>query len=666
VSAAELRRALGLINAGRAAEAESALTALVARDERSPDAWYLLGFTLGARRRLPEARQALERSLAIRPAFPMAWHALGNVLVDSGEGAAAERAYRRAVELRADDVDSWYNLALLLQGMDRPDEAIAAYRKAIALRPELAAAHNNLANALKSKGRVAEALVHYAEAVRLAPELADALSNYGTVLREEGRVAEAVPHLERAAKLKPDSPPVLNNLGIAYFGVGRFADAEACYRKALAIAPDFDEARNNLGNALMSLGHVEQAEACYREVIRRRPDHADAYSNLALTLQERGRGGEAIAAYERALELEPDHADALNNAGFLLQEEGRRREAMALYRRSLEANPRFARAAYNLGLAHLFEFEFGTGWPLTELRYHTVPPVAIERSFAVPRFGAGDWGRCRRLAIWKEQGVGDQLLYATLVPEIEARGQAFTLEADARLVAAFARTHPHWKVVTPDESDAAFAECDRHIPVASLPGLLRLALDDFARRPERLLAADAARAAAMRAQLAPRGERLVGISWRSFQPRTRRLLERKKSAPLESFLAVSRMANVKLVDLQYGDTTSERAAFGAVGGRLARLDGLDLFNDLDGVLAAIAACDLVVTTSNVTAHLAGALGKETWLVYLGAQAPFFYWVPGSDGRSLWYPSVRIVTDAGWKRWEDSSRSIEAQIRERFG
>src|SRR5204863_477504 len=82
----------------------------------------------------------------------------------------------------------------------------------------------------------------------------------------------------------------------------------------------------------------------------------------------------------------------------------------------------------------------------------------------------------------------------------------------------------------------------------------------LARRPERLLAADAARAHAMRAQLAPRGECLVGISWRSFQPRTRRLLERKKSAPLESFLAASRMANVKLVDLQYGDTASERAA----------------------------------------------------------------------------------------------------------
>ena len=116
-------------------------------------------------------------------------------------------------------------------------------------------------------------------------------------------------------------------------------------------------------------------------------------------------------------------------------------------------------------------------------------------------------------------------------------------------------------------------------------------------------------------------------------------------------MAFSNAPGVRLLDLQYGDTAEERGRFARAGGRLEHLDDLDLFNDLDGVLAATEACDLVATTSNVTAHLAGALGKRTLLFYPSAIAPFHYWVPGEDGRTLWYPSVEVVTGAGLDTWE---------------
>jgi len=89
---------------------------------------------------------------------------------------------------------------------------------------------------------------------------------------------------------------------------------------------------------------------------------------------------------------------------------------------------------------------------------------------------------------------------------------------------------------------------------------------------------------------------------------------------------------------------------------------LDRREDLEGVMATIAACDLVVTSSNVTAHFAGALGKPTWLVYLGANAPFHYWVPRADMRSLWYPSVEIVTDAAWTSWGQAFEALAARAR----
>ena len=243
------------------------------------------------------------------------------------------------------------------------------------------------------------------------------------------------------------------------------------------------------------------------------------------------------------------------------------------------------------------------------------------------------------------------MLYSTLLPELERQGVPFVLETDARLVPAFRRAHPAWQVVSPEASAAAFAGCDRHVPLASLPRTLRPAREHFGAQPRTLLAADPDRAAGFRERLAgPR--RRVGLSWRSFQPSIRAHVARRKSAPLDAFRDLSRRDDIDLVDLQYGDTAAEREAFAASGGRLRRLDELDLYNDLDGVLAAIEACDLVITTSNVTAHLAASLGKETWLLFLTGVPSFFYWAADEDGRCLWYPSVRILSGSGRRQWSE--------------
>jgi hypothetical protein len=239
-----------------------------------------------------------------------------------------------------------------------------------------------------------------------------------------------------------------------------------------------------------------------------------------------------------------------------------------------------------------------------------------------------------------------------MLPELERRGVPFVVEIDARVVPALRRAHPGWDVVAPGESAEAFAKCDRHIPIGSLGAIFRADVASFASQPGALLAADATRAAAIRGACHEPGRRLVGISWRSFQPHGRGILQRRKSASLLEFMALSRREDLTLIDLQYGDTAAERDAFIEAGGRARRVEGLDLFNDIEGVLAAIEACDLVITTSNVTAHFAGALGKEAWLVYLAAIPPFHYWSTDATGRCLWYPRLRIVTGEDLRTWPD--------------
>ena len=608
-----------------------------------------------------EARSDLENAIRLQPQLLPAWTELGGVLMDLGDMRGAEQAYQRAVELRPDLAEPHYNLGVFLQRVGRADDAANAYRRAIQVRPAFPAALNNLGNLLRTAGRLDEAGEQYAQALRVDPNFAQAHSNWGAALRENGRVDEAIPLLERALALQPNLMGALNNLGIAYAARARTAEAIALYKRALALNPDAHEVLTNLGNALASQGEYAEAEGYYRRVIELQPDRADAYSNLGLMLQERDDAAGALASYERALALDPGHADAIANVGFLLESQGRRDEAMPHYRRALEANPRNARAALNLGTAHLYRGEFAAGWDLVEQRFDTVPPVTPRRTaMKQPFLAASDFGGGHRVALWREQGVGDQLLHASLVPELEARGEEFVLEVDARLVPAFHRSYPKWRMTTIEAMESDFVDCDRQLALGSLPRLLRRDRASFEHQPRTLLSADPARVAAYREQLGSAG-RVIGISWRSFQPKARARVGRNKSAPLETFGDLSRRSGVRLLDLQYGDTAAEREEFARNGGRLERLESLDLFNDLDGVMAAIAACDVVVTTSNVTAHLAGAIGKRTLLFYLRAQPTFYYWVPDATGHCLWYPSVEIVSAPSVQTWTQALALVDERL-----
>jgi hypothetical protein len=203
--------------------------------------------------------------------------------------------------------------------------------------------------------------------------------------------------------------------------------------------------------------------------------------------------------------------------------------------------------------------------------------------------------------------------------------------------------------VAPQDSEAAFARCDCQLPLGSLPALFRRDAARFAGQPAALLRAEAARVDSMRDQLRALagGNPLVAVSWRSPQAGARRFLGERKSLALAEFAGMQALRGARLLDLQYGDVEDERRDIEArEPGRLVRIPGLDTRDDLEGVAAALVACGRFVTVSNAAAHLAGALGVATELVMPRGWPPFSYWVPGPDGRSPWYPSVRVVTHRG--------------------
>jgi tetratricopeptide (TPR) repeat protein len=345
------------------------------------------------------------------------------------------------------------------------------------------------------------------------------------------------------------------------------------------------------------------------------------------------------------------------NRGLLLYEMGLLSEACASYERALASDPGYTAAQYNLGLAHLTLHQFSSGFDLHERRITVpVPRAKLRANESLKLFElqsrwqgpAADAGKT--LAVWTEQGVGDQLVFATLIPDLVAAGINFVYEVDGRLLPAFKRSFPAVRFAPMADPPAAeMLHAERVALAGSVPMYFRRSVEDFAKQPQQLLRARPDRVAHYQAQFAPAGDGpRIALSW--YSKRDDRLGSRK-NAPLEKFATLAEIPHATLVDVQYGDTAAERREFvRTTGKQLLHDDAVDYFNDLDNMLAMLEACDFLITTSNVNAHLAGALGKPVWLLYLADNTPFYYWAHDGNYRSLWYPSVRIVSAPSIHDW----------------
>jgi tetratricopeptide (TPR) repeat protein len=525
--------------------------------------------------------------------------------------------------------------------------ARASFEAVIAVQEAHPRAHYSLAVILERLGDADSAIRHYERALVLDPSMSKAMVNLGNALRSRGQLGNAADLYRRALSVDPADGHALNNLAGLSFESGDLLAARDFYLRAADLGRS--EAHLPLAEVFSALNDPQKAAEHYALAVESAPDlQLRALDGWGNALAKLGDHAKAESVYRRALAIDANDVEALNNVAKFTLDRGDRAEARALFARAAALQPGMVEPRYNLALLDLQEQKFADGWRGYELRASADASTIGLGSTVLPRWHGENLPR-GRLAVRAEQGLGDQILFSTLLPEVAAKGVELTVQLDPRLLPAYRRSFPGIRFVTSTESLVAFGECAAEIPIGSLPLHFRNSVESYRGQVAALLKSAPARTHDFRKSM---GEgRHVAISWRSFQKGRHRVLAQRKSAHLESFACFER-AGVRLVDLQYGDVTGEREAFDRRHpGLRTSIEGLDLLSDIDGVLAAIDACDLVVTTSNVTAHFAGALGKPTWLIYPAANPPFHYWAPGPDGRCLWYPSVEIVTDPDWNGWE---------------
>ena len=461
---------------------------------------------------------------------------------------------------------------------------------------------------------------------------------------QAGDMAAAEALYSKVLSVEATHAGALHNLGLVRMSRGDIPGALALLGAAVEQRPAEPTFQFNLGLAHQSSGDTAGAAAAYRKAVAANPAYRKAWENLGVVLQDMEQLDEAIAAYRRALELDPASLLARQNLGNALRSLGRLEEAEAEYGVVLDQQPLQAEAAAQLGATRLMQGNFA-GWDGYEWRYWSGESLSGSPPWPLPlpKWDGSDLAG-RTIHLYGEQGIGDEIMFASCVSDV-ARGAAkVKLWCEPRLAPLFARSFPDVEVFGKPRGGLAplLGSEDNNAlrcSLASLPRFLRRAGRDFPGTP--YLAADGAVQARWRDRFAALGgRRVIGLSWRgggAARAREARSIALARLAPLFA------IDGLRIVDLQYADHREEIERFNSgAANPLVRFDDIDPLRDMDGFAAAVAALDAVVCVDNSTAHLAGALGVPT-LLLLPFQADW-RWERGREDTN-WYSALHLL-------WQD--------------
>lgn len=477
------------------------------------------------------------------------------------------------------------------------------------------------------EGDLDKAAVCYRAALRIEPGPEFEI-RLGRALRDAGNLDEAIVAFRRAYGADPRAPDALRELVTTLIQADNLRKAKEVAGAAVAADAGWHEARVLLGIVHQKAHEPFQALEHYGAALAMRPSDPEVHDLRGSTYHELGRLDEAIAEYDRALALRPDYSYAL----------------------------------FHRGLARLLLGDFARGWDGYEVR-----KLSVESSVPVRRFPEwkGDSLAGRTLLVRREQGLGDEIMFASMLPELVRAARHCVLECEPRLLRLFSRSFPQATVFSalPDGSlppRIARMPVDVECAAGTLPRYLRRSSDSFPKDPG-YLTADAARVAHWRARLAEKGDGLaVGISWTGGVRRTRRAM---RSLPLADWLPLLRVPHARFVSLQYTPDAAEEIA------ELRQAQGITMehwpeaIEDYDETAALVCALDLVVSVCTSVVHLGGALGRPVWVL-----APYSpEWRYGFKGPGMpWYSSVRVYRQPRYGEWEPVVEEVLGDLRRQAG
>lgn len=573
-----------------------------------------------------DAQLCCQQALATDPDHADALHLMGLLQLAAGQHDHALEWIAKAIRR---DIKPEYLVSLgrTLRQLRRYEEALKAFDKAIQLRPKDAGLWSNLGDALVDLQRTADAVLSLQHALKLDPRCWAAANQCGILQFGLGQFDEALFCFSRCDELQPDHALTLYMRGRAFSALKRYDEALADSERANVLDPGNAEISNSIGTILQMLGRHDEALRSFDEALGSRADFVEALTNKATSLGHFKRFEEAIGLFDQVLKLRTDYMPALVNKARLLGEVHRFDEAFAIHDLVRRIDPGNADAEWNLSVLYLLTGNFEAGWVASEARWRSRVRPKSYPVLAEPRWLGQESVQGKTILIYADEGFGDSIQLARYIPMVVAEGARVILVVGSTACALFDGMQGVSQCL--GKPLVTRQEFDFHCPISSLPLIFKTRLDNIPSGVSYLPPVPESRVKAWNDRLGPRRNMRVGLVW-SGSPTHQN--DHNRSIPLRKFLNLIE-ADASFISLQK-DPRTEDAAVLRESSRI--VDISEHLTDFIETSALISCLDLVITVDTSVAHLAGALGCETWILL--PYTPDYRWLLNRDD-SPWYPTV---------------------------
>jgi Flp pilus assembly protein TadD len=597
-------------------------------DPLDKSSWNNFGIASRAHGKLTHARKAFKRALEIDPAFDSARNNLRLLELDAqtlGDHSSVETGGEAAAEQLGAHVG--LHEVRQLRSEDRLADALESCESLFLNHPEDGSIVVELYQLYREFGDVGSGIDAMQAYLIAYPDDEAVTHALIQALVQERDFKAAKPLLEKALERNPSDTSLIVAMADVRMEQGRYLDAGELIAKAFEIAPSMDM-KGRLAASCLARCDYDRTLRLVDEMLAEDPGVAEMIAAVRVdALTHSGRHDEALPILDTLINRSPhDHAR------------------------------RFPRAAI-----HLLNERFEQGWE--DYLYRNLASTKHLRMVALPQW-SGQPIEGKRLLVLAEQGLGDQVMFASCLPDLlKEQPSRVVVEVVDRVAPTLARSFPEVEVVSTKQDRALdwirdIGEMDYFIPIGDLPRLYRKRRQDFPPH-NGYLVPDSARVAHWRTQLAGLGHKpRIGVSWKGGTEPTRTVMRTMKASQVA---ALATTVDAEWVCLQYGPVSEALDEARAAGMHLHHWP--EAIKNLDEFAALISALDLVVTVCNTTVHYAGALGKPVWV--MAPKIP--EWRYGLHSTVMpWYPSSRLFRQQVVGDWVGVLAAVGSELSDHFG
>jgi len=513
------------------------------------------------------------------------------------------------------------------------------------------------------QGHFNEALKYFSKALEYKEYAPNLLVLMARCLFNLGMKNKAIHLMEHALHQSAGNSEICETLGHACISMDLNDIAVKFFQIYIQLLPDEPIGYNNLATALRENGQVDESIELLQSIIPLFPTNIFLWNSVAAAVSFRDGYPSAQPFYEEAYRIDPDNSMVVQNLSLVYLNLGQYKKAWEFAKKAVKLSPNdpvahraLAHSSYNLG-----EFEQAA----EAMKWHNHPsdPGSVFMPYDIPTWKGEDLTG-KTILIGAEQGVGDEIFFSALYPQIIKEAKKVIIGCDARLVPLFSNSFKDATILgyTAGQSDAGYRvrlyegleEFDvdymclysnilmhKWTSIEKIPdmsqGFLNASEDKIEYWKDKIEALNR-----------ETGQNVnVGLCWRSGLSQAKRSMF---YASLVEWEPVLKTKNINFINVQYGDCREEiKELFEKTGVILHNFEELDLKDDFEGSAALMKNLDLVIGPGTTPVSQAACTGTRAWWVNYNHKQ---WWSFGQDIGTPVYKSNKMSIKPSTLDWNE--------------